>query len=185
MYPMNRIKWILVIVGGVIIAALVAAALLFGNGAITVIAPAGASVTVVADGVELGAVAAGKHGRFNVEQGKHAVTLTATRDRIASHTIDVGSGAFDQVLPLGEQCFAHLDVTRHWYDDARPLSAVLVEGTFSGSTPFDLPTGVHFATADLPAELEEGHQAELLLEVPCVAVSGPQDTLVELALGQR
>jgi hypothetical protein len=181
----DRIKWILAIVVGVIIAALVAVALLFGNGAITVIAPAGASISVVADGVELGTVAAGKHGRFNLEQGKHTVTLTASPDRIATHTIDVGSGAFDQVLPLPEQCFAHLDVTRHWYDDARPLGAVLVEETFTGSTPFDLPTGVHFATAELPAEIDEGHQAELLLEVPCVAVSGPPGALVEHALGLR
>jgi hypothetical protein len=168
---MNRIKWILAIVGGVVIAALVAVALLFGNGAITVVAPMGASVAVVVDGVELEAVPVGEHRRYNLEQGKHTVELVATRERGSTHTIEVGSGAYDQVLPVGEQCFAHLDVTRHWYDDAKPLSAVLVEATFAGGTPFDLPTGVHFATKDLPAELAEGQQAELLLEVPCAAVS--------------
>jgi hypothetical protein len=182
---MDRIKWILVIVGGVAVAALVAVALLFGNGAITVIAPVGASVSVVADDVEIGAVPVDEHRRFNLDQGKHTVTLTATRERMSTHTIEIGSGAFDQVLPVGEQCFAHLDVTRHWYDDARPLSAVLVEATFSGGTPFDLPTGVHFATKDLPAELEAGQRAELLLEVPCVALSWERDALVEHALTKR
>lgn len=185
MSKLDRIKWILAIVGGAIVAVLVAVALMFGNGAITVIAPAGAAVSVVADGAELGTVAAGEHGRFNLGQGAHTVTLTATGDRIATHAIEVGSGAYDQVLPLGEQCFAHLDVTRHWYDAARPLGAVLVEATFSGGAPFDLPTGVHFDPADLPAELEEGHRAELLLEVPCGAVDGARDVLVEAALRRR
>lgn len=178
----TRIKWILVIVGGVVIAALVAVALLFGNGAITVIAPAGASVAVVADEVEFPAVPAGKHARFNLEQGKHTVTLLATHDRTTTHTIEVGSGAFDEVLPVGEQCFVHLDVTRYWYDDARPVAAVVVEATFWGGEPFELPTGVHFATADLPAELEEGQQAELLLEVPCVASSWPTEQMIRHAL---
>jgi hypothetical protein len=179
---MDRIKWIAAIVGGVVIATLVAVALLFGNGAVTVIAPAGASVSVVADDVELGAVPAGGHARFNLGQGKHTVALTATSGSVATHTIDIGSGAFDQVLPVGEQCFVHLDVTRHWYEDGKPLSGVLVEGTFSGGTPFDLPTGVHFATGDLPAELAEGHQAELLLELPCVALAEPKDTMIARAL---
>jgi hypothetical protein len=182
---MDRIKWILAIVGGVVIAALVAVALLFGNGAITVIAPASASVSVVAGDVELGAVPAGKYGRFNLAQGKHAVTLTATRDRIATHTIEIESGAYDQVLPVGEQCFAHLDVTQHWYDDAKPLSAVLLIATFSGGAPFDVPTGVHLATADLPAELGDGQRAELLLEVPCVVLSWGEDAVIEHALTKR
>lgn len=179
---MDRIKWILVIVGGVVIAALVAVALLFGNGAITIVAPAGASVSVEADDVEIGSVPAGKHARFNLEQGKHSVRLIATPDRQSTHAIEVGSGAFDQVLPVGEQCFAHLDVTRYWYDDAKPLAAVLVEATWSGSAPFDLPTGVHYATAELPEKLEDGQQAELLLEVPCVALSWPAEKMIEHVL---
>jgi hypothetical protein len=182
---MNRVKWILAIVGGVVIAALVAVALLFGNGAITVIAPAGAAVSVEVDDVEIGSVPAGAHARFNLEQGKRGVRVIATRERESTYTLEVGSGAFDQVLPVGEQCFAHLDVTRYWYDDTKPLSAVLVKATFSGSAPFDLPTGVHYATKDLPAELEDGQQAELLLEVPCVALSWPAETMIEQALVKR
>lgn len=181
---MDRIKLILALVGGVVIAVLVGVAVMFGNGAITIVAPPNAAVVVVVDDVEVGTVAAGGHGRFNVEQGAHVVTLTAG-DRSAQHSLDVGSGTFDQVLPVGEQCFVHLDVTRHWYDDARPLAAVLVEGTFAGGGAFDLPTGVQYSTGELPAELEEGQQAELLLEVPCETIDGPRDAMVAAALTGR
>lgn len=183
MSKLDRIKWILAIVGGVIIAALVAVALLVGNGAIIVVAPRDAAVTVAADGAALGTVEPGKHGRFNVEQGKHTITLT-TPTRVVTHAIDVGSGAYDQVLPVGEQqCFAHLDVTRAWYEPGRPKDRVLVEATYAGGAPFDTPTGVVFATGDLPAEAEEGKHAEVLLQVPCGGIGGEPGAVIEAALG--
>jgi hypothetical protein len=179
---LDRIKWILAIVGGVVIAVLVAIAVLAGNGAIIVVAPAGVAITVAADGAALGTVDGGKHGRFNVEQGKRTITLT-TSARVVTHAIDVGSGAYDQVLPFGEQCFAHLDVTLAWYEPGRPKDRVLVEATYAGGEPFDTPTGVVFATAELPAEAEEGKHAEVLLEVPCGGIGGAAEELVAAALG--
>ncbi|MBL8943716.1 MAG: hypothetical protein JNK45_11230 [Myxococcales bacterium] len=182
MSKLDRIKWILAIVGGVIIAALVAVAVLAGNGAIIVVAPRDAAVTVAADGAVLGTVEPGKHARFNVEQGKHTITLS-TPARAVTHAIDVGSGAYDQVLPVGEQCFAHLDVTQAWHEPGRPKDRVLVEATYAGGAPFDTPTGVVFATGDLPAEAEEGKHAEVLLEVPCGGIGGETGAVIEAALG--
>ena len=162
------------------IGAVLAVAFRFGSGSFQVVAPQGASVTVNVDGQDVGTVTEGEHQRFSIDQGSHGVKLTASNGKVSTHQLAVNNGAFDQVLPVGDQCFVVLDVTNYVYEKQQLLDkiegvigeGIVVKSKVASPGPFDTPAGAFYSMEELPDSIEQGKRTELLLEISCEAAHG-------------
>lgn len=179
---MQRVKLLAAVVFLVLCIPLVLFAVLWGNGAVTVKAPADRPLRVLVDGQEKANVEPGKSLRLNLEQGTHELRLEAGEKREV-HTLEVTSGTFDPMIPLSDQCFALFDVTNLLFDREKLAHALLpdvqVKERFRAA-PFAMPAGAEFSLAALSTDGER-KLSDLLLEVPCSALDTDDAALVALA----
>jgi hypothetical protein len=145
-----KLKKRLVIVGGLVVAVVVAAVVQKlvqhrGHGTLVVFAPADRAVDVEVDG-KPHALAAGGFVRVSAAPGKHRVAVVGgpTRD------VTLESGLHILAVPtLATQCFVELDVTVSHYGQGGV--APTVTGRFRRDQPFILPD-YPLSNAELPKE---------------------------------
>ncbi|HEY8378429.1 MAG TPA: hypothetical protein VIK91_18155 [Nannocystis sp.] len=179
---MEKLKLIAVVAFLVICVPLVIYAVLWGNGAVTVKAPADRPLKVFVDGQEKASLSPGESARVNIEQGTHELWLEAGGKREV-HTLSIESGTFDRMIPLADQCFVLLDVTNVLFEREKLVQALLpdvaVKGRFRAE-PFSMPAGAKFSLAEFSTEGER-RLSELLAEVPCDALEKDDAALIALA----
>lgn len=177
---MQKLKLVGIIALAAIVTPLIVWAVVFGNGAITLMAPVGQELVVHVDGKEVGRAQAGTHLRVNVEQGDHEVKLVAGANT-TTHRIAVKNGTYDELLPLSGQCFALFDVTNFVHEKEKLahhlMQPIVVKSRFADSRPVEMPAGAHFALADIPTG-ERAH-AELLLDLPCAELAKADAALIK------
>lgn len=179
---MQRLKLIAAVAFLVVCVPLVLYAILWGNGAITVKAPADRPLKLFVDGQEKASLEPGKSLRLNLEQGSHELRLEAG-GKSEVHTLDVASGTFDQMIPLSDQCFVLLDVTNLLYEREKLVQALLADVQVKEryrAAPFAMPAGSEFSLAAFSTEGER-KLSELLHELPCDALAQDDAALVALA----
>ena len=184
---MNKLKIFGGGVAGLGLAGVLGYGYMYGNGAVHVVAPASAAVTVAVDGDPFGTVSPGAHGRFNLPQGEHEVTLTPEGAQATVHAVNVDSGMYEEVLPLTGQCLVVFDVTNYWYEENHLLhklaEEVTVELRSTDGAPFDQPAGVYYSIDEFPMTIEDHATVELLVELECEGLAATDEALILQVFG--
>ena len=184
---MNKLKAIGGGVAGLGLAGVLGYGYMYGNGAFHVVAPPTTPVAVSVDGDAFGSVSPGEHGRFNLPQGEHEVTLTPEGGEPTVHQVNVDSGMYDDLLPLSGQCLAVFDVTNYWYEENHLLhklaDEVTVELRSTDGVPFDQPGGVYYSIEEFPLTIDEHARVELLVELECKSLDASDADLILQVFG--
>ncbi len=170
-------------------------AVLHRPGELHVLAPGDRRVSVDIDGALAGRIPAGRHDAFPVSRGTHVVDITLGGGReTVSYAFRVPSGLWEGVAPSSaEQCLAQLEVSGAFYEGARirdgmlPLPRLVdrFRGGAGGRGVVTAGGAVYFAVEELPAEVTEGAEVYLVLEIPCDLMDAPERDVVAGYLGFR
>lgn len=149
-----------------------------------VVCPVDRAIEVKLDHEDPVPVDPGDHVTLRMSRGEHAVrVMDHSTDGVVTHRLDVGSGFFEMVLPAApQQCFVRLDMTEYTYPlyrlkDGEGLSPVVYE-TYRETEPFKLPSSTYLSEDEMPASLESGSSAYLLLDFPCDRLEGTDEEIL-------
>lgn len=150
------------------------------GGAIVVAAPSSKGVTVHVDGTEKARLIGGEARKLSVKKGQRTVVLTTADGKQTTHSVNIKDRWKSLLLPVGQQCFAILDVAKH-INGAGAATVIQQLGT---SQPVLVSERVFLSKLDLPTTVKGNGTAELLVDLPCGAVQGDDRTTL-MAAGYR
>ncbi len=147
-----------------------------GEGTLHVHAPDAQGVTVRLDGQLPNNLGPGQHFETKLPQGSHSVTIETADGASTTHTVEVESGFYEQLVPATpEQCWVKIDA-RAYYEGFEGLPSV--DDRFPATGPIEVGGAMYFSEESLPNSIRDGNDVFLMWEIPCALLSAAPDDVL-------